>query len=540
MTGKPLRPRLAATLALITTLGLTAAGCSQPAGSSPSSTSGGGGGGQPRSGGTITVGLAEAPDALDPTTAATYVGRIVFANMCEKLYDVGNNLQLVPQLAASMPKVSNDGKTYTIKLRQGVKFNDGTTFDANAVKTTLNHYLTDPKSSRAAELAALKSVSVVDPSTVKLELKQPYAPLTAVLADRSGMMLSPRQLSKLGDNFSKDPVCVGPFSFKSRPSSDQINLVKSQYYYDKSQVHLDGVKFLAVTQPNVRAANLRSGDIQVADRLAPPDVQTLKSQSNIKLSPVTSLGYQGITLNVSNTKGAGKPSSTPADNPLAQHPELRQAFALTLDRNTINKVVFNGQYQPGCTPISPVSPLAPKISCPKPDIAKAKQLVQQSGVHTPINVNLVVQADNSETAKLGTVIQSMAKQAGFAVHVQPTEFTTALNQAAQGHFQAFQVGWSGRLDPDANIAPFWDPTSSLNYSGANYSDVQKLLNQERSSTDQNQRKQIFAALCQDFLKDNNIIYLYYPKMVMGSSSSVQGIEYFADGLIRLKSASLGG
>ncbi len=543
MSGKPLRRRLTASLALIVTLGLTATACSQPAGSNPSSDSGGGGGGgggAQQNGGTVTVGLAEAPDALDPTTAATYVGRIVFANMCEKLYDVGNNLKLVPQLAASMPQVSNNGKTYTIKLRQGVKFNDGTTFDANAVQTTLNHYLTDPKSARASELSAVKSVSAVNPSTVKIQLKQPYSPLTAVLADRSGMILSPKQLSKLGDKFSNDPVCVGPFSFQSRPSSDQINLVKSKYYYDKSQVHLAGVKFIVVTQPNVRAANLRSGDIQIADRLAPPDVQTLKSQSNIKLWPVTSLGYQGITLNVSNTKGAGKPSSTPADNPLAQHPELRQAFADTLDRNIINKVVFDGQYQPGCTPISPVSPLAPNISCPKPDVAKAKQLVKQSGVQTPINVNLLVQADDSETAKLGTVIQSMAKKAGFAVHVAPTEFTTALNQAGQGKFQAFQVGWSGRLDPDANIAPFWDPTSTLNYSGANYSDVQKLLAQERATTDQAQRKQIFTKLSQDFLKDNNIIYLYFPKMVMGYSSSVHGIKYYADGLIRLKNASLGG
>ena len=534
--------RLSAILAIVTTLGLAATACSQPAGTSPASDSSGSGGGSGKvqSGGTLTVGLAEAPDALDPTVAATYVGRIVFANMCEKLYDVGPNTQIVPQLAASMPQVSNDGKTYTIKLRQGVQFNDGTSFNADAVKTTLEHYLTDPKSARASELAMVKSVDVVNPSTVQIQLKEPYAPLTAILADRSGMILSPKQLNKLGDNFSQDPVCVGPFAFKDRPSSDQIDLVKSKYYYDKDQLHLDGVKFIVVTQPNVRAANLRSGDIDVADRLAPPDVSTLKSDSSVKVWPVTSLGYQGISINVSNTGGAGHPGSKLADNPLAQHPELREAFALSLDRNIINKVVYAGQYVPGCTPISPVSPYAPDISCPGPDLAKAKQLVAQSGVQTPINVNLVVQAADSESAKLGTVIQSMAKKAGFAVHVQPTEFTTALDQSAQGHFQTFQVGWSGRLDPDANIAPFWDPASTLNYTGAAYPDVQKLLTQERTTTDQAQRKQVFTKLCQAFLQHNNIIYLYYPKMVMGYSSSVTGIQYYADGLIRLKTAAFTG
>lgn len=529
------RVRVPVLLALGICLALVATACSQPAGSS----SGGGGGGSVKNGGTVTIGLAEEPDALDPTVASTYVGRLVFANMCEKLYDVGPGAQVVPQLATSLPQVTNGGKTYTIKLRQGVKFNDGTSFDAAAVKQTLEHYLTDPKSARAAEIAAIKSIDVVDPSTVRLQLKQPFAPLTSILADRSGMILSPQQLDKLGDKFSQDPVCVGPFSFKDRPSSDHIDLVKSQYYYDKADVHLAGIKYLVVTQPNVRAANLESGDIQIADRIAPPDVANLKSQPGVKLDPVTSLGYDGIDINVRNTKGAGKVGST-ADNPLAQHPELREAFSLSLDRATINKVVNQGQYVPACTPISPSSPLAPDIKCPGADLAKARQLVKQSGVKTPIPLTLVVQAADSEAAKLGTVIQSMAKKAGFDVKVSPTEFTTALTQASEGKYQTFNVGWSGRLDPDQNIAPFWDPTSALNYTGANYPAVSKLMNEERTTTDVAQRKQIFQKLCEELLKHNDTLYLDYPKVIMGYSTKVTGIQYRADGLIRLAHAAYTG
>jgi peptide/nickel transport system substrate-binding protein len=519
-------------LALVAALCLTVAGCSQP------STGGSGGGGE---GGdkTVTVALAEQPDALDPTVASTYVGRIVFANMCEKLYDTGDGLGIEPQLAAGMPQISDGGKTYTIPLRKNVKFNDGTTFDADAVKTTLEHYINDPKSARAAELAAIDSVEVVDPSTVRLHLKAPYSPLTAILADRSGMILSPKQLDKLGDDFGDHPVCVGPFSFKDRPSADKIDLVKSQYYYDKDQVQLQGVTFLAVTQPNVRAANLRSGDVDIADRIAPPDVSTLKGQSDVVLDPVTSLGYQGITLNVSNSNGAGSPKNHTVSTPLAEHPELRKAFSLSLNRDTINQVVFQGQYVPACSPISPNSPYAPTVSCDQ-DLAEAKKLVAQSGVKTPIPVNLIVEAANSEAAKLGTVIQSMAKKAGFAVHVQATEFTTALTQAQKGNFQAFQVGWSGRLDPDQNISPFWDGTSTLNYSGANYPDVQKLLEQERATTDTETRKAVFQKLSESFLEHGNIVYLYYPKVVLGYRSEVKGIEYRADGLIHLKTAHVTG
>lgn len=529
------RNRSSSPLVLAVGLALTLAACSQPS-TGPSDTGGGGS----QEGGTATVALAEAPDALDPTVASTYVGRIVFANMCEKLYDAGDGLSLVPQLADAMPKISEDGKTYTIPLRQGVRFNDGTKMDAEAVTKTLKHYMTDPKSVRSAELTSIDSVEAVDPSTVQINLKQAYSPLTAILADRSGMILSPKQLDKLGADFGDDPVCVGPFSFKDRPSSDRIELTKSQYYYDKAEVHLDGVDFEAVTQPNVRAANLRSGDVDVADRIAPPDIVALEGQSEVKLAPLTSIGYQGTTLNVANSDGAGKPGNHTLDNPLAQHPELREALSLSLDRDTINEVVFQGQYVPGCTPISPASPFSPDIACPEPDIEKAKQLVAESGVPTPIPVSLTVQAANSEAAKLGTVVQSMAKEAGFEVSVKPTEFTTALTAAAEGDFEAFSVGWSGRLDPDANIAPFWDPASALNYSGADYPDVQKLIAEERATTDVAKRKEIFQQLSEAFLEHNNIIYLYYPKVVMGYQSSVTGIQYLGDGLIRMKTASVGG
>jgi peptide/nickel transport system substrate-binding protein len=491
------------------------------------------------SGGTLVVALAQAPDDLDPTTAQTFVGRIVFANMCEKLYDVDKNLNIIPQLAADLPQISNDGKTVTIKLRTGVKFNDGTDFNADAVKTTLERDKTDKQSSRASELADVTAVDVVDPSTVKLTLKEPYAPLTAILADRAGMIESPAQLKKMGDKFGQDPVCVGPFSFKSRPSSDEINLVKSQYYYDKDKVKLDAVTFQAVTQPNVRATNLRSGDINVAGRLAPPDIKALQGVSNVKLQQVTSLGYQGISINVSNGNGAGNAPFDLVSTPLAQHQELRQAFALTLDRDAINKVVFNGQYVPDCTPISPDSPFYPKgLTCPKPDIAKAKQLVAASGVSTPIKVTLVVEAANDQAAKLGQVVQGMAKQAGFDVTVAPTEFTTALSQAQAGKFDTFQVGWSGRIDPDQNIQPFWDPASALNYTGANYPDITDLIKQAEQTSDTAQRQQLYQQLCEKFLQENNIIYLYHEKYTLGVGSNVSGVQYFGDGLIRLTTASI--
>jgi peptide/nickel transport system substrate-binding protein len=288
-----------------------------------------------QAGGTMTVALAEDPDLLDPTLARTFVGRIVFANLCEKLYDVNDKLQIVPQLAASMPQFSDGGKTVTIKLRQGVKFNDGTTFDAQAVKESLDRHRTLKASSRASELEPVESVQAVGSDTIRLKLSAAYAPLTAQLADRSGMVMSPAQLKKLGDKFSSNPVCVGPFQFVSRSEGNQIVLKKATNYYDASKVKLNRLVFRIIEEGSARAANLRSGDVDVAERLDPTDARTVRSDSNLQLLDRTSLGYQGLTINVGNKNGLGKPM-VQLDTPLAQHKELRRrsAWRSTATRST--------------------------------------------------------------------------------------------------------------------------------------------------------------------------------------------------------------
>ena len=140
---------------------------------------------------TLRIGLAEDPDILDPTLARTYVGRIVFASLCDKLFDITPDLKIVPQLATEW-HWENDNKALVMKLRQGVKFQDGEPMDAAAVKFSLERHLTLPGSNRKAEISAVKSVEIVDDHTVKLVLDKPFAPLRAQLSDRAGMILSPK------------------------------------------------------------------------------------------------------------------------------------------------------------------------------------------------------------------------------------------------------------------------------------------------------------------------------------------------------------
>src|SRR5918999_5703349 len=153
---------------------------------------------------TLRIGLAEDPDILDPTMARTFVGRIVFAGLCDKLFDLDEKLNIVPQLATSH-QWSSDNKSLTIKLRDGVTFHDGEKMDAAAVKHNLERHKNMKGSNRRGELAVLSNVDAVDASTVRINLSAPFAPLLAVLTDRAGMMVSPKAAEAAGEKFGALP-----------------------------------------------------------------------------------------------------------------------------------------------------------------------------------------------------------------------------------------------------------------------------------------------------------------------------------------------
>ena len=493
---------------------------------------------QLKNGGTLTIALESDPDALDPTLARTFVGRIVFLHMCEKLYDLNSKLQIVPQLASALPQVSKDKLTYTIKLRTGIKFNDGTAFNAAAVKTSLERHLSLKGSVRASEISPISSVATSGASTVVLHLKQPFSPLTAQLADRAGMIMSPKAIADLGDRFATNPVCVGAFKFASRVAGDHITLTKSNDYYGKSKVHLNQIVFKILTDPNARTQNLRSGDIQVLDRIQSTDVPTLKKDKNQTVIRTPTIGYQGITLNIGNKNGLLKGYSN-VGTPLAKSQYLRTAFDLALDRTTINKVVFSGLNLPDCYPISPVSPwyvTTKGLQCNlHANVALAKKLVKASGYSTPIKVSITIGTD-PVAARLGQVIQSMENEIGIDVDLKPTEFVASLNAADAGKFECFAVGWSGRVDPDGNLYGFVATPGTTNDAGYSNPKLDYILNGARKSVREKERINLYAAAMKIIHRDRPLIYLWHPVNYYGVTKKVTGVRVFGDGLIRAYNA----
>src|SRR5712675_1332833 len=386
---------------------------------------------------TLRIGLAEDPDILDPTMARTYVGCIVFASFCDKLFDIDEKLNLVPQLALSH-ETSDDGKEVFIKLRPGVKFHDGEPLDAEAAKFSLDRHLTMPASFRKPELAAVDHVEVVDPLTIKIVLKTPYSPLVAQLTDRSGMMVSPKAAKEAGDKFGLHPVCAGPYKFIERVQQDRMVFETFADYWNKDNVFIDRVVFLPIVDATVRLANLKSGGLDLIERVLATDIKDVRSDSRLVLSTAPELGYMGLTINIANDKNKGA---------LSQSEKVRQALDLSIDREAINQVVFNGEFTPGNQWVSPQHPYYQKSFPIRPrDIAKAKALLKESGATLPVAVDFMV-PKGAENEAVAQVIQSMAAEAGFDLKIRLIEFATSLKQAQAGEFQAFLIGWSGRIDP---------------------------------------------------------------------------------------------
>src|SRR5262250_1997658 len=247
----------------------------------------------------LRIGLNDDPDALDPTISRAYVGRLVFAALCDKLFDVTPDLKIVPQLATGYEWTANN-RAVVLKLRPGVKFHDGEPFNAEAVRFNIERHLSMAGSFRKSEIGEIKSVDIVNDLTVRLNLSQPLVPLLAALTDRAGMMISPKAAKELGDRFGTRPVCAGPFKFVERVAQGKIVLQKFADYWDKANVHLDRVEFVPITDSTARLASLRSGDLQMIERVSPTDLAQIRSDSKLKVVGVPELGYQMIPLNLNN------------------------------------------------------------------------------------------------------------------------------------------------------------------------------------------------------------------------------------------------
>jgi len=476
---------------------------------------------------TLRIGLNEDPDVLDPHRARTFVGRIVFTSLCNKLVDITPDLKFTPELATEW-SWADDGKSLTFKLRPGVTFHDGEKMDAAAVKANIDRARTLPDSLRKSELTSVESVDVVDAMTVKVNLSRPDATLLSQLSDRAGMIMSPKALASA--DFGQKPVCSGPYKFVERVQNDRIVLERFKEHWDAKNYNFERVVFQPIPDTTVRLANLQSGNLDLIERLAPSDVAAVKSNAKLTFAPVSGIGYQGLTINTNN----GDRSKTP----LGQDKRVRQALELSIDRDVINEVVGNGIFPPAGQPFPQASPYNnPKFAARKRNVEQAKKLLKEAGVER-VKFELTF-GTSTTTQQIAEIIQAMAAETGFDISLRPTEFAAMQKEAQAGNFDVNVIGWSGRVDPDGNIHPFVSCKGALNDGKYCNAEVDKLLNEARIINDEAKRKQLYDAAQEILTQDLPIIYTYYQPWPFAHAKKLEGFKPYPDGMIRLKGVKHG-
>ena len=376
----------------------------------------------------------------------------------------------------------------------------------------------------------VERVEVIDPATVRLLLKTPFSPLVAQLTDRAGMMVSPKAAREAGDRFGQKPVCAGPYRFVERLQQDRIVVERFPEYWNKDAVRIERITYVPITDSTVRLANLKSGQLDVIERMLATDIKEVRSNPRLRLAAVTELGYQGMTINV----GKGEA----AKGPLGSDPRVRKALELAIDREAINQVVYNGEYVPGNQWVAPENPYYQgKFPIPARDVAQAKRLLAEAGTKPPVAVDLMV-PNNPETRQAAEVIQAMAGEAGFDVRIRVVEFATSLKEAEEGRYQAYMLNWSGRPDPDGNIYSFAKTGAPLNYSAYSDPQVDSWLDEARTRSGTAERKAVYERVAAKTLEERPIVYLYHRRWLIAHTAKLDGLRLLPDGLVRVVGLTL--
>jgi peptide/nickel transport system substrate-binding protein len=477
----------------------------------------------------LRIALQSDADILDPDQSRTFVGRIIYTSLCDKLVDISPDLEIIPQLATDWT-VAEDGMSIDMTVREGVVFHDGTPFNAQAVADNIERSQTMDESVRKSELSSIASVDVTGDYTLTLNLTGPDATVMAQLADRAGMMISPTAAAEKGVDFGLEPICSGPFSFGQRVAQDRIVLNKFADYWNADAINFDSVTFLPIPDTTVRLANLQSGDVHILERLAPTDLAQANVDEGINVVSAVSMGYQGITFNVGNGDKGDSPWGTDA--------RLRQAFSYAVDRDAINQVVFEGAYAAGNQPFPPTSPwYDADYPVEGRDVEKAKALLAEAGY--PDGIDLVVQVPNTTIPlQLMQVIQSMTAEAGINIEIVSKEFATLLSDQTAGDYEASQIGWSGRVDPDGNIHQFVTTGGGINDSGYSNATVDDALNAARTQADTASRKAQYDIARDVLIDDAPLVYLYHESWITALDAGIDGYTAYPDGMIRLEGVTL--
>lgn len=493
---------------------------SSPAGTEPSG--GAAGGGTP--GGKLVLALNSDLTTMDPHKSTAAVDRQVYQLIYDKLVDIDETLNVVPELASDW-EISADGIEYTFTLVDGVTFHDGEPFNATAAKANFDRMLDEATASpRKSEIAQVTNVEAVDDTTLKLTLSQAFSPLLATLSDRAGMMISPKAVTELGDDLARNPVGTGAFTFVEWVKDDHLTVKKTEGWWQEGLPYLDEVTYKPITDASVRLTALRTNDVQMIDQLSAKDVQQVKADGSLVYDEVAGLGFTYISLNSSQ--------------PPFDVKELRQAVAWCLDRDAINQALFFGTGAPAQTPIPPSSwAYDESVEVYQQDYDKAKELLAAAGKADGFEFTMLV-TNTPDAQQLAEAYKAQLAEAGIVAKLELLEFGTLLDRSNASDYEAVSLGWSGRPDPDGNIYGYFHTDGGINRGGYSNPEVDTLLEETRAKATPEERKPIYSQVTKLIAEDAPMLFVRFPAEIKVWQPTVKGFVHVPDGMMRMDKVSV--
>lgn len=528
------RRYLLAVAVLAATMGITACGnqSSTPTGGNGNSSGNTGGtkSSKQSNNGTLTVALNGNPTTTDPYDTQDNLSYSIEKTMYQGLLGFDKNMKMIPVLAKSY-KVSSDAKTITFTLRQGIKFADGTPFNAQAVKINLDR-AKDPNShlKRYSLFSMISQVKVLGDYQVEVDLKYPFGAIAANFAHPAAMMISPKALKEYGDKVSQHPDGTGPFEFVHWKDGSDL-LVKQNPDFWGTKTNVKQIDFKFVKDSATRVAMLESGEAQFVFPVPTDQLSALQSNKNVVLEHKPGIVVDYVAFNT---------TIKPFNNP-----KVRQALNYAVDKNAFIKVAQNGYATPSYSSIAPNTWGYSKQPLYSYNIQKAKQLLSDAGYPNGFSATLVSN-NSTERVKWDQFIQQQLAQAGVKINIQPMDRATLDSEIfvaqSKSKLQMYLGGWSPSTgDADWGLRPLFakDDFPPVGYNLGFFSDpvVNQAINDGLQTADPSKRKAAYATAQAQIYKDAPWIFLSVPDNVWAHTSNVQGALVMPDSTLNLNSAS---
>ena len=472
----------------------------------------------------VVVAVGSNFTTLDPYDANDTLSQAVAKSFYQGLFGLNKDMKLENVLAESYT-VSNDGLVYTIKLRQGVKFQDGTDFNAAAVKANLDR-ASDPANSlkRYNLYKNIADTVAVDENTVKITLKQPFSAFINILAHPASAMISPAALQKYGKEIGFHPVGTGPYALESWNQTDYVKVKKFPGYWQHGLPKLDSITWRPVVDNNTRAAMLQTGEAQFAFPIPYEQAEVLKRNSKLELVASPSIMQRYISMNV---------TQKPFDNP-----KVREAINYAINRPALVKVAFAGYATPATGVVPPTIAWSQQYKPWPYDPAKARELLKEAGYPQGFSTTLWSSHNHSTAQKVLQFTQQQLAQVGIKVQVtamdagQRAAEVEAKGQAQSG-VRMFYTGWTASTgEADWALSPLfasrsWPP---MQFNTAFYSNpqVDKDFADALKTNNEDEKARLYKQAQDIIWQESPWVPLVVEKLVSAHNKKLSGFYIMPD------------